>query len=118
MSQQPEKHDPLDRRAQEAAQAEQAKAEQLQRYQEVEDFKWLMAYKQGRRIMWRMLGLTGLFRNAFVPGDQAVTGFRCGEQNIGHKLLNEIHTLCPEKYHEMVKEQQRHDRSRTRRSNT
>lgn len=116
MSQQPEKHDPLDSSAQEAAQADQAKAEQLQRLQEVEDFKWLMANKQGRRIIWRLLGLTGLFRNAFVPGDQAVTGFRCGEQNIGHRLLSEIHELCPEKYHEMVKEQQKNDRSRRPRS--
>lgn len=116
MSQQPEKHNPLDPSAQEAAQAKQAEAEHLQRLQEADDFKWLMANKVGRRIMWRLLGMAGLFRNAFVPGDQGTTNFRLGEQNIGQRLLHEIHEFCPEKYHEMVKEQQKYDRSRRTRS--
>lgn len=57
--------------------------------------------------MWRWLEKTGLFRNPFVPGGHGLTEFKCGEQNIGQQLLAEIHELCPEKYHEMVKEQQK-----------
>lgn len=102
-------HDPLDSSAQEAAQAKAEEAKRLQREQEVSDFKWLMAHKQGRRVMWRLLGITGLFRNPHLMGQGASdTSFRCGEQNIGQQLIAEIHGLCPEHYHVMVREQQEH----------
>jgi hypothetical protein len=88
----------------------------LYREQEVSDFKWLMAHKQGRRVMWRLLGMTGLFRNPYIAGDDSGTHFRCGEQNVGQQLMAEIHGLCPEHYHTMTKEYQeyvrRHERNR------
>lgn len=115
MSERPAEHNPLDQSAQDAANAARAEAEHLQRLREVEDLKWLMAHVQGRRVMWWLLGLTGTFRNAFVPGDQGSTTFRCGEQNIGQRLIAEIHEQCPEKYDVMVKEQQKDaTRRRTR----
>lgn len=53
--------------------------------------------------MWRLLGMTGLYRNPHIPGtDDAL--FRCGEQNIGQQLNAEIHLLCPDQYNVMVKE--------------
>lgn len=96
-------HDPLDSGAQEAAEAKQAEATRLQRDREVDDFKWLMGHRQGRRVMWRLLGITGVFRNPHVPGTDDVL-FRCGMQNIGQQLLGEIHTICPEHYTTMMKE--------------
>jgi len=100
-----EGHDPYDNHAQEAAEAKEAEAKRLERDREVDDFKWLMGHRQGRRVMWRLLSMTGLFRNPHVPGTDDVL-FRCGEQNIGQQLLAEIHLLCPEQYHGMVKEHQ------------
>ena len=82
-----------------------ADAKRLERDREVEDLKWLMGHRQGRRIMWRVLGMTGLFRNPHIPGTNDVL-FRCGEQNIGQMLNAEIHTICPEQYPVMVKEHQ------------
>lgn len=80
-----------------------AEAQRLARAREVDDFKWLMGHKQGRRIMWRLLSMTGLFRNPHIPGTEDVL-FRCGEQNIGQKLLTEIHVVCPDHYPTMTKE--------------
>lgn len=102
-----ERIDPYDESAQQAAAALEADAQRLQRAREVDDFKWLMGHKQGRRLMWKLLGLTGLFRNPFQPGSpEGTTEFRCGEQNIGQQYLVEIHTHCPEEYERMVREQQ------------
>lgn len=102
-----EEHNPHDTAAQEAAQTEQDEQRRLHRDREVDDFKWLMGHRQGRRVMWRLLGMTGLFRNPHVPGAQSEeTAFRCGEQNIGQQLMAEIHTIAPESYNVMVKEHQ------------
>lgn len=102
-----QEHDPLDTRAQEQAQASEAERKRLRQVQSDADFRWLMAQKPGRRFVWDLLGTTGMFRNAFT-GDSR-TFFRCGEQNIGQQLMARIHELCPERYNEMVKEQQRDD---------
>lgn len=98
-------HNPFDEREQVAADAKAADAKRVERNREVDDFMWLMGHKQGKRFMWRLLGITGLFRNPHIPGTEDVL-FRCGEQNIGQQLLAEIHTFCPERYNEMVKEHQ------------
>jgi hypothetical protein len=95
--------DPLDTNAQVAAELQDDAAKRLSRLRENGDLTWLMGLKQGRRIMWRLLELTGVFRNPFT-GNREMTDFRCGEMNIGQKLLVEIHQLCPEHYHTMVRE--------------
>lgn len=95
--------DPLDTRERDAQQVEQDDAKRSARQAEIDDFMWLMRHPQGRRFMWRLLGLTGVFRNPFTGNSE--TFFRCGEMNIGQKLLGEIHEMCPDKYIEMVKEQ-------------
>lgn len=82
----------------------------LVREQEIKDFVWLMTHKQGRRVMQRLLSMTGVFRNPYVPGDEGGTNFRCGEQNIGQQLLAEIDQLCPDKYCLMLKEQKNYVR--------
>lgn len=101
-----EEHDPFDTTAGAAADAAEAEARRIERDREVDDFRWLMGHKQGKRFMWRLLGMTGLYRNPHIPGSTDDVLFRCGEQNIGQKLNAEIHLLCPERYNEMVKEQQ------------
>lgn len=112
-------HDPLDDSAQVADQARADEFKRLQRELEVGDVKWLMGHKQGRRVMWRLLGMTGLFRNPHGMGQSASdTAFRCGEQNIGQQLIAEIHGLCPEQYHVMVKEQHEHAKRLERSSGT
>lgn len=88
---------------QEEIAARHAEFTRLTRDREIDDFKWLMGHKQGRRIMWRMLEECGVFRNPHIPGTEDVL-FRCGMQNIGQMLMTEIHTICPEHYPTMTKE--------------
>lgn len=85
------------------------KRKQLQRLQEETDFLDVTATPQGKRFVWRLLGITGVFRNSMQGDGDANTNFRCGMQAVGQTVLAEIHELCPERYTEMAKEQQRSD---------
>lgn len=96
-------HDPLDTAGNEAAEKQQAERQRDQQLETEEDLRWLMGDERGRRFMWRLLGMTKVFRNAFT-GDSR-TFFQCGEQNIGHQLMGQLHSVCPGQYHRMVKEQ-------------
>lgn len=107
-----EERDPVDLHALEAAKEKRAKAELLQQQIFDSDFNWFMRDKRGRRLMWGWLADAGVFRNPFVIGDQALTDFRCGEMNAGQRLHAAITRLCPELFHEMIKEQEDAERRR------
>lgn len=68
-----------------------------------EDIGWLMESRRGRRIMWRLLSESGVFRNPFA-GERGATDFRCGEMNQGQRLLARVHRVAPEQYVLMVAE--------------
>jgi len=96
--------DPQDIVAQEAAQERKDAEQRIRRNLEVEDFKWLMQQKQGRRFVWRLLDKAGVFRTTFRLTNEG--DFLEGMRNMGLLLISDIHELCPEKYHLMVKEAQ------------
>lgn len=73
------------------------------RLQEIEDFKWLMAHKQGRRIMWRMLSMSGVFRSSMTGNSS--TFFNEGRRDIGLQLMAEINDHSLDAYVLMLKEQ-------------
>lgn len=100
--------DPTDTVGNEAREAEK-KAEQKQiADQEVEDLKWLMSDKRGRRVMWNLLSATGVFRNPFTGNSE--TFFRCGVMSVGQTYLGDINIHCPERYTQMVTEKLNYDR--------
>lgn len=90
-------------------QQHEEKRKQLRRAQEEADVKAVLETPAGKRYVWRLLGITGVFRNPMQGDGDANTNFRCGMQAVGQTVLGEIHELCPERYSEMVKEQQRSD---------
>lgn len=96
-------NDPFDLAGQEKDEAARKAKQQIVTHQEIEDFKWLMADKRGRRFMWRLLSVTGLFRNPFTGNSE--TFYRCGEMGVGQRFFADINLHCPEKYEIMVKEQ-------------
>jgi len=97
-------YDPLDLRGQERSQEEQKHLDDLDRVNEEADIKWLMSSKRGRRVVWRLLDQAGVFRLSF--NTNALTmAFSEGNRNYGLRLLGLIHTLCPELYPTMLKEQ-------------
>lgn len=72
---------------------------------EIDDFKWLMGGKRGRRIVWRLLEKAGVFHNSFT-GNALGTAFNEGKRNYGLYLMDMIHTHCPEHYTTMISERQ------------
>lgn len=96
-------NDPTDLRGQERAQADAEKRDSLARETENGDIKWLMSSKRGRRIVWRLLDRAGVFRLSFNTNAMTMA-FAEGGRNEGLRILSMIHTLCPELYPVMVKE--------------
>lgn len=75
------------------------------RDKEVEDVKLIMSSREGRRFMWRMLEMCGVYRSSFTGNSE--TFFREGQRNIGLMLLADIHEHCPDGFTTMLKEQKR-----------
>lgn len=95
--------DPLDIRGQESAQAEAEERARLESQIEIDDVKWLMSNKRGRRFVARLLERAGVWRLSF--NTNALTmAFNEGHRNEGLRLLAQVAAHCPERYMEMLKE--------------
>jgi hypothetical protein len=57
---------------------------------EANDIKWLMANKQGRRIVRRLLAESGVYRSSFTGNSE--TFFREGKRALGLFLAAEVTT--------------------------
>ncbi|UOF81038.1 endopeptidase [Caudoviricetes sp.] len=97
-------YDPLDLRGQEREKADREVRDRLERETEEADVKWLMGSKRGRRIIWRLLDQAGVFRLSFNTNAMTMA-FAEGNRNYGLRLLAMVHSLCPELYPTMLKEQ-------------
>lgn len=97
-------YDPTDLRGQEREKLEADARKRVVRDGEIADIRWLMSSKRGRRIMWRLLDLSGPFRLSFDANAMKMA-FAEGNRNLGNQLFNEVMNLCPEMYPVMVKEQ-------------
>jgi len=76
-----------------------------------EFLRGVLSLRQGRDFFWSFLGDCGVGRNPF-GSDPLLTAFACGELNAGQRVLAEILRVAPERYVEMMGEQnERHDRS-------
>ena len=94
----------MDIRGQERARADRAMRERLAQEAEEADIRRLMTSKWGRRFLWRRMDQAGVFRLSFSP-DAMAMAFAEGNRNSGLRILTLIHTLCPEHYNAMLKEQ-------------
>ncbi len=99
------KNDPLDLRGQERQREDKDRTRKLERDQEAADFGFLMSDKRGRRFIWRMLELTGVYRSSFTGNSE--TFFREGARNVGLKLISDIHEFAPDSYTTMLDEQRK-----------
>jgi len=70
---------------------------------EIEDVKWLMADKRGRRIMWRLLAEAGVYRTSF-NNSGSVTAFNEGKRHIGLVLISEVNDHAAHQFLVMLKE--------------
>lgn len=95
------------------ASAQRAIDEQAQQKKQVEidDFKFVMEDKRGRRFVWRLLEKCGVFRTSFTGDNE--TFFKEGQRNVGLAILAAVHEACPEKYAVMLKEQREYVRRKS-----
>jgi hypothetical protein len=98
-----QRYDPTDLRGQEAEKREADVRKKVVRETEIADVKWLMSSPRGRRVMWRLLDLSGPFRLSFDTNAMKMA-FNEGNRRLGNELFNEVMTYCPELYPVMAKE--------------
>ncbi len=48
--------------------------------------------EQGRRVLWEILGWTGMYRRTAVKGDAHETYFREGKRNVGLQILTVVNS--------------------------
>lgn len=77
----------------------------------LDDFKFIMGDRRGRRYIWRLLSSTGVFRSSFTGNSE--TFFREGMRNVGLAQMALIHEACPDKYAVMLREQNEYERRNT-----
>lgn len=96
--------DPIDLRGQERAAAADEDRQRKAFLTEIDDIKWLMGNKRGRRIVARLLDRAGVWRSSFNTNALSMA-FSEGQRNEGLRLLSQITAHCPDRYTEMLKEQ-------------
>jgi hypothetical protein len=81
---------------------EQSQKEKRGREKELDDVKFILSHRQGRRFYFRYLEECGVFKTSFTGNSQ--TFFLEGQRNIGLKLLSDLNEAEPEAYIVMIKE--------------
>jgi len=80
--------------------------EKQRRKQELADLRAVMESAEGRRLIWRFLGMSRVFESAFNTNAMAQS-HSIGWQDGGRWWLKEIDEACPEKYLVMANEARR-----------
>ena len=96
-------YDPLNPEARDKQRADTVTKDKLAAQNEVEDIKWMMGSKRGRRILWRSLERAGVYRLSFNTNSMTMA-FAEGSRNEGLRLLTLIHRNCADLYSTMLKE--------------
>lgn len=77
-------------------QTKEDSAKRERRHQrEVNDLRVVLKIPEGRRYIWKLWGLTGVFRSSYTPKDANMTSFREGQRDIGLALLKDINDASP-----------------------
>lgn len=106
--------DPFDLDAQDAERADQEQRARNEQRVAVDDMRWLMNDKRGRRFVWRLLEETKAYSSTFVPGDPASSAFLEGKRAAGLFLLDAINTHFADQFVLMLQEHREHVRRSTR----
>ena len=69
---------------------------------ELEDLRLLLSKQWGRRLVWRILEQSGMYRTSFTGN--STTFFNEGARNIGLWLVDEVLSADTDQYLSMIKE--------------
>lgn len=70
----------------------------------LDDMRWILSTPKGRRVIWWLLGIAGVFRISFAPKDSNQTSFNEGSRDIGLRLLRVVQSANPKAYSQMEDE--------------
>ena len=74
---------------------EDSKKRAQRHLREIDDLKAVLQLPQGRRYIWKLWGMTGVFRASYSPKDSNLTSFREGQRDIGLILLQDLNEASP-----------------------
>ncbi len=78
------------------------RSEESKRNQELNDVEFVLSTPQGRRFLWRLLGVCHVFKTSFTGN--STTFFNEGKRDIGLRLLADINEASPDSYLKMMQE--------------
>ena len=71
--------------------------------------QYILSMPAGRKVLWDILALAGLYRQPRVPQDSEGTSFNCGSLNVGLAIFADCLTVAPDLTAMMTKEQASYD---------
>jgi len=60
-----------------------------ERQKEIEDIRKILKTPEGRRFLWRIWSMAGMFREPFNPNSNN-TGYNLGRMSIGRDILGDV----------------------------
>lgn len=99
------RYDPTDIHAQAAAERDAIDRAKRAGEQEIDDLKWQMSDKRGRRLAFSLLERAGVYRASF-SSDALQMAHNEGRRVEGMRMDWMLKTYCPDRYAEMLKENQ------------
>lgn len=78
------------------------RSEESKRNQELNDVEFVLSTPQGRRFLWRLLGVCHVFKTSFTGN--STTFFNEGKRDVGLRLLGDINEASPDSYLKMMQE--------------
>ena len=95
--------DPTDIASAERARRDEIRRERNARLTELADIKRLMDTRWGRRLMWRLLSTTGVYRTVFSTNSMQMA-FNEGTRQVGLVLLADVTEVATDAHTLMTKE--------------
>ena len=95
--------DPLDLAGQADAENDRRHLSTIARKDETARWAWLMSGPQGRRIVWDMLDLAGVYRSTFSTNGSQMA-FLEGRRDMGLRVMAQAQTASPENFRKMMEE--------------
>jgi len=77
-------------------QAERERLARIERANELDDIKFMMKTKQGRRFMWRLLTVGNIFRKCFTGNSQ--TFYNEGKREMTLEFYQDIMEASPDQF--------------------
>jgi len=83
---------------------EQKETADRHKRRELNDIRKVLSIVEGRRFIWRILSMAGVFCASYVSKDSNHTAFNEGKRDIGIGLLQDLMEAKPEAYAQLQNE--------------